>query len=788
MDSAPSWVGRPIPRREDERFLRGEARYVADLRREGMLHVAFVRSPYPHARVEFVDLTAARSTPGVMWVGSGADLAPFLRPIPLPLGGAGVVGEDVDPRVASFLSLILQPADMPVVVWERVRHEGEIVAVVVAESMAAAEDARTAVTVAYDELPVVVDAEAALEPEAPQVHSNCAGNVAVRLHVRQGNPDAVFARAAVVVGGTFELARNAPAALEPRSVLAEVDDRGVLQVTSSTQVPHLVRDVLAYSLGYPRHRIRVRTVDVGGGFGGKTCVYPEEVLVAHLALQLRRPVRWVATRSEDVLCTTHGRGQVHYAEAAFAEDGTLLALRDRCWVNGGAYNPYGMLTCANTALHLLLPYRLQHRDIQVTQAYTNTAPLGPYRGSGRPEANFVGERLMDLAARELRLDALEVRLRNLVPPELMPYDTGLLWRNGMPLELDAGNFPGALREAARLARYEERRQEAGRFAGLTTRVGVGLAFGVEGAALGSFESAEVEVTEEGTVVVRSGGAPHGQGHETTLAQVCAEVLGVDVEAVSVVAGDTDAVPYGLGTWGSRGAVQQGSAVWTAAQQVLAKARQAAAVLLEVDPQDLEAHAGGLRVRGAPHRWVSWSELARAARPGGRSRLPRELQEGLWARAYWRAPNSTFSYAADVAVVEVDVETGLVRLLDYVSVHDGGRILNPRIVEGQVCGGVVQGMGQALWEGLRYDRSGVLETRTLADYAVPRAAGVCKIRVNHLETWTRRNPLGVKGMASGTCMNPPAAIANAIEDALGGRIRVMALPVAPECLIGSWAQA
>lgn len=767
----PRWMGQPVRRREDERFLRGAARYVADLDRPHCLHAVFVRSPHGHARVRRIDADAARQLSGVVGVWTGRDLAPHIRPVPHPF-------EDVAPDLARFVRLETRVTPMPVLAVDRVRFQGEAVAVVVANDPYVAEDARDLVVVDYEQMPAVTDPEAALAPDAVQLHPDCPGNLAVRLEVKMGDPEQAMAGAAVVVSGAFRVARNAPMAMETRGVLAEPDARGGVHVISATQVPHLVREVLSEMLQLPQEQVRVQAVDVGGGFGAKTAVYPEEAVLPWLAMRLGRPVKWVADRLEDMATTIHGRGQVHQAEAAFDRDGRLLAVRDRYHVIGGAYNPQGILSCANSALHLFAPYRVAHRDIQVHQAYTNAAPLAPYRGSGRPEAVFVTERLMDMGARALGMDPAEVRRRNLVPPEAIPYDTGLTWRNGKPMVFDVGNFPACLAQALELSGYAEmRRQQAGAAAS-GRRIGIGVAFSVEGAAAGAFDAATVSVDTLGRIHVRSGGAPHGQGHETVLAQICADVWGVDVQQVTVAAGDTALIPFGRGTWGSGGAVHQGSSVYEAARQALQLARAAAALLLEADPADLEVAGGQVRVRGVPTRSISLANLARAMHPGHRSALNPELKTGLQATAYWRPPHGTFSYAADVAAVEVDAETGAVQLLDYVSVHDCGRVLNPMIVQGQVVGGIVQGMGQALWENAAYSSDGQLLAQTLMDYLIPTSADVCAIRSGHMETPTGRNPLGVMGMASGTCMNPPGAIVNAVEDALGGRVTLTSIPLRP----------
>ena len=768
------WLGAPLRRREDPRFLRGVAQYVGDIDRPNQVHAAFVRSPHAHARILSIDAAAARRLPGVIGVWTAADLQGKVQLIPHPF-------EDPAPGFLEFTKANSQDVEMPVLAVDRARYQGEAVAVVVAADPYVAEDARELVAVEYQVLPALVDPEAALAPGAVQIHDQCPGNLALELEIVTGDAATVLATAPVVVRKHFRLARNSPMAMETRGAVAEPDGHGGLTIFSATQMPHQLKEVLAYMLGLPRERVRAVAPDVGGGFGAKTAVYPEEAVVAFLALALGRPVKWIADRMEDLATTTMGRGQVHYAEAAFARDGTLLAVRDRYYVIGGAYNPQGILTCANSALHVLAPYRVEHRDVRVRQAFTNGAPVAPYRGSGRPEAVFVSERMLDLGARALGMDPAAVRLKNLVPGTAMPYDTGLTWRNGKRMVFDVGDLPALMQKALDGAGYDGVRRRQGEARSDGKRIGVGVAFSVEGAAAGSFETATVSVDPGGQIHVISGGCPHGQGHETVMAQVVAECWGVPVDRITYSAGDTATIAFGLGTWGSRGAVHQGNSILEAAQQALHKARAAAAHMLEVDPGDLEVAGGRIQVRGVPGRGIAIGDLAQAMHPGKRSKVPPELKQGLQATAYWRPAHGTFSSAADGAGVEVDTATGSFRLLDYIAVHDCGRVLNPIIVDGQIHGGVVQGLGEALFEAALYDGSGQLLARSLMDYLIPTAADVCAIRTDHVENITPQNALGVKGMSSDTCMNPPAAVVGALEDALAGRVELTVIPVKPEML-------
>ncbi len=805
MPPAGRYVGRPLRRREDERLVRGAGRFVADLLRPGTLHLAVLRSPHAHARIVEVDLTDARERPGVHAAVSAVELGADLQPIPLYVP---------HPALVAFTPLPLAR--------ERVRYVGEPVAAVVAENRYLAEDALEAIRVAYEPLPAVVDARAALAPDAPVLHEAHGTNLAARLVVEKGAVDEAFATADVVVGGVLTIGRVSPQAIEPRGLIADWDPGAQrLTVYDATQSVHMVRRLLAQLLGLAEGQIRVVAPDVGGGFGGKNRFYPEEFLACHLSRRLGRPVAWIGDRREDLLSTYQEREQIHEADLAVTRDGTVVGIRGRCWNDTGAYAPFGIVVPYSTVTTLPGPYRVPHYRYELLSVYTNKPPMAPYRGAGRPQASFVMERLLDLAADRLGLDRLEIRRRNLIAPAEQPYDTGIPARDGRTMVYDGGDYPAALERAAAAVSYEavRARQRAGRAtvaiggeavrtrqwtsdahpdgaAGVAPqprgpagrrRVGVAVVPYIEMAAIGPFEGARVEVDGRGHVTVYTGAASQGQGIETTLAQVCAERLGVPLERVTVVLGDTAGIARGVGTWASRTAVAAGNAVSLAAARLARRARERAAAVLEAAPDDLEIVDGIVRVRGTPTRGVALGDLVllsdypNTSGRAGQAWTATDREPGLQETEYYRPPDLTYAYGAHAAVVEVDLDTAQVRVLRYVVVHDCGRVLNPLVVGGQVRGGVAQGLGAALVEEVVYDESGQPRAATYMDYLLPTVGEVPRIEVTHLET-PAPNPEGVKGTGEGGTIPVAAVLCSAIEDALRpARVWLDRLPVTPRRL-------
>ncbi len=742
-------IGQSVRRREDLRFLTGGGRYVTDVPLEDALHVAIVRSPHAHARIVRVDVAAARGQPDVVGVFTVGEL-PELR---------GCLPPPVVPAVA------VRPYRQSALADGLVRFVGEPVVVVVAADAYRATDGAEAVRVEYEPLPAAVDPERATEPGAVLVHDDWGTNVAASLAMETGDVDGALARAAHVVTRRFRCGRLTALPLEPRAVAARWDrTTATLHVWSSTQMPYGVRQRVAETLGLAADAVRVTAPDVGGGFGAKGPVYPEEIIVAALARRLGRPIRWSDTREASFGSTTHAGDQLHAVTLALAADGTILALDDDFLIDAGAYLPRGAVVAGVTAPHLLGLYRVPAFRCRGRIVVTHKVPSAPYRGAGRPQATFVAERLMDIAARQLGLEPVELRRRNLIGAAEMPYDRQLPYRDGMPMVHDSGDYPALLDTALARAGYHafRERQRAARHGGRW--LGIGVAAYSEATAIGPHEGACVGIEGDGRVRVTVGAPCQGQGHETTLAQICADRLGVPLESVSVTGGDTARFPSSAGTYASRVAVIVGNAVAQAADTVREKATRVAARALECSPDDVVVANGRAWVKGVPDRALGLGAVAALAQ---RPDVVRELGEpGLAATRYVSPQSVTWAAGVHVAIVEVDRETGAVRVLGYHAVHDAGHEINPLIVEGQTQGGAVQGIGAALSEAIVYDAGGQLLTRTLMDYALPRADGVPMIEVASCDSPSPLNPLGLKGTGEGSAVPGPAAIANAVADALG----------------------
>src|SRR5881409_3098069 len=772
------YFGAAVKRRQDPRFLRGEARYVDDVKLSGMLHAAFLRSPHSHARILAIHAEAARALPGIAAVFTFVDLERWMKP--LPIFGAP------PPGLAAAIRFDVRQAPQWALCRDRARYVGEIVAMVMAESRARAEDAVDMIEVEWEPLPPVADMVEAGEAGSPLIHPEWGTNVAVSFTHAIGDPDAAFAGADVVVSETFRIQRYVGMPIEGRGVVAVWDRRdGTLTTWNSTQVPHFVQQGLTTTLGLPPHKIRVIAPDLGGGFGTKASGYPEDALVPIAAVALGRPVKWIESRREHMSGAAHARHQVHAISLAAARDGTILAVRDRIWLDLGAYNVWGVVLPYNTVAHLIGPHRIKNMRVDVQAVVTHKTPNAPYRGAGRPETVFAMDRIVDCLARELRMDPAELRRRNYIRPDELPYDFGMPYRDGNPLVYDTGDFPLALEKALEAAGYRPFRAEQTRLRAQGVYRGVGISGYVEGTAIGPFEGATVKLDLHGRVLVATGAVNSGQGHETSFAQVAADALGVPLDWVTVTGGDTAAVPFGVGTFASRSAVTAGSSIADACREVRGKLVRAAATLLEAAPGDVEIDDGKVFVRGAPGSAVDLARVVQAsiptfARPGVAS-------PDFEATAYHHVPTVTYASAVHVAQVEVDVGTGEVKLLRYVVAHDCGRVINPTIVEGQVHGGVAQGVGGALFEEMVYDEEGQLLTGSLMDYLIPTAVELPPIETVHLEFPSPSNPLGAKGLGEGGAISPPAAIANAIEDALAPfGVRVTETPVTPARILARLA--
>lgn len=742
--------GDAVLRTEDARFLSGAARYVDDIPLEGSLRAVFVRSMMAHARLLGVDVSAARGMPGVAAVLTATDVGMPDQP---PSGN------------------VSGPFSRPVLAVERVRFVGEAIAVVLAETTGQAMDAAELVSVEYEPLDAVVDVEAATAEGAPILFPEAGTNTAHASTDRWD--DDVLAGSEVLVRGRFVNQRLAPVPMEPNAFAAVPEPDGRLTVWVSTQIPFDVRADLADSLDMPKDRIRVIAPDVGGGFGAKLQVYPEYVVCAAAALRLGRPVRWTETRSESMTSMTHGRAQVQRVELGAKRDGSLVGLRADIVADLGAY-PIGGFLLPTTEMMLSGAYRIPAIACRGREVVTNTTPIAAYRGAGRPEATALIERAMDLLAAELRMDPVELRRRNLIPRDAFPY------RTATGTTYDSGDYGAALDEALRLAGYEELRAEQAeqRSRGDRVQLGIGVSTYVEMSGYAR-EFGAVEVHADGTVTVVTGTSPQGQGHETAFAQIASGVLGIAMEEVRVVHSDTGVVPSGQGTYGSRSLQIGGSAVWQAAQGVLEKARRLAAHLLEVREAEVALRADGrIGPTGSTDAALTWAELAAASMD--RSRLPEGMDPGLAASGKFKQKDSTFPFGTHVAVVEVDLETGDARLARFVAIDDCGRILNPILVEGQVHGGLAQGIAQALYEGVEYDELGTPVTANLTGYQVPSAADLPGYVTGHTETPSPLNPLGAKGIGESATIGSVPAVQNAVIDALSYLgVRHVDMPLTPE---------
>lgn len=768
-------IGARVKRVEDPRFLLGKARYVEGMQLPGMLHVAFVRSAHAHARILRVDAGKAASLPGVRRIFTGADIG-SLRPMGQPF------------RTDVFPPSVFKQCVWPCLATGKVRYVGEPIAAVLAESRYLAEDAAEQVEVEYEPLGPVVDAEQALAPGAPLLHEEFGDNVVMKVGGGGGDADRALRESHLVVRETFRTNRHCAMPMEGRATLALPGPDGDLTLYTSTQTPHMVRSRVAEIMGFPEHKLRVIGPDVGGGFGLKCHVFAEEVLACFFAKEVGAPVKWIEDRREHFLGSFHAKDLSVDCEMGFDASGTLLGMRADIIGDLGAYSadpwpsPFEALQLAAA---LPGPYRLAHYSYQVRAVCTNKTTLSVYRGVGLPAAVLVQEQLMDRAARELGLDPADIRRRNLIKPSEFPCTsvTGL--------QYDTSSSTDALEKGLEMADYDgfRRRQVAARAEG--RHLGIGLCTYIEMSTFGThywaplgiehsaYDSAVVRMDPQGGVVVSVGTFSHGQGHHTTYAQMLADELGVACEDVTLQQGDTQATPYGWGTWGSRSVVAGGGAVVGAARQVRAKMLRIAAHALEVAVEDLEVVPGAVRVAGVPQRSIAVREIARIAVYSS-WRLPPGEDPGLEATQYYDPPPVTFANATHIAEVEVDAQTGHVEITRYVVVEDCGKMINPRIVDAQVVGGVAQGIGNAIYEHLLYDENGQLLTTSLMDYLVPTACDVPDVRVGHIETPTPLTVNGVKGMGEGGAIGAPAAILNAVADALAPfGARVHDLPLSPE---------
>jgi aerobic carbon-monoxide dehydrogenase large subunit len=773
--------GAPVRRREDPRLLTGRGRYVADVELPRLLHAAFVRSAHAHARLREIDTTSALAQPGVVAAVTGAD--PFIARHRI--------------RARSALPGYVE-TEQPILAWPVVRHTGEAVAAVVGTDRYGVEDAVVLVRVDYEPLPTAVDALAATHEGAPRVHETVPGNAFLVRRFQGGDVEAALARAAVVIERTFRTNRQCAAPLDGRGGVADWNAaEEKLTLWSGTQVPHLARHLLAEILGLPENRIRVVAPDVGGGFGLKAVLYPEDVALCALAMHLDRPVKWIEQRREAMQASAHARDHHYAVRAGFAASGHLLALDVRAVCNAGAYSvtPWTAGIEALMAGGLLTgPYRLEHYRCEVTAVATHTAPAGPYRGVARPATTFVMERVLDLGARALGRDPVEVRRANLIGLADLPYTSATR------LVHDSPSYPVCFEKVVAAIDYAGFRAEQARLRAQGRHVGVGFAVYNELTGLGQaasagprmpfrtgHEGATVRMDPSGAVTVLAGVTSQGQGLETTLAQIVAGELGVPIESVRVVLGDTDATPFGLGAFASRQAVIGGGAAIRASRALRDKIVRIAAHVLEAAVEDLDVADGRVLVRGAPDRAATLTEIARIAQLETH-RLPRDLEPGLDATRFYDPIRGTFAAGAQAAIVEVEPQTGTIAIRRWVCVEDTGRIINPLIVEGQVHGAIAQGIGGALAEHLVYDDTGQLLTGTFMEYAIPTATVMPSFETEHVEE-PAANLAGVRGVGEGGTLGPAAVLANAVADALAPfGVEPDELPLSPSRVWSACARA
>ncbi len=772
---AERYFGRGVKRREDPKLITGQGHYTDDIAPPSVLHAEILRSPYAHARITSIDTSAAKSMPGVVAVYTGADIKDRFAGIP----------------VGWVLPDMKMPAH-PALAHDKVRHVGDGVALVVADQRYIARDALDAIVVEYEPLPVATNQEEAVKDGAPLVHDDVPNNTSFVWGFGDGSFDKAAAGAEVHLKQRIVNQRLIPTAIETRNVLAQWEP-GTEELTlhTSTQIPHLVRLLLCLTMGLPEQKVRVVAPDVGGAFGSKLYFYAEEALCAFATRELARPVKWTETRSENYLATTHGRDHIQDVELSATRDGVITGLKATVYANLGAYLSTFAPAIPSILFGVMLSgvYKIPAVECKVYGVMTNTTPVDAYRGAGRPEATYLVERMVDLLARELGVDPVEVRRKNFIGPDEFPYATST------GVTYDSGRYAMNLDKALEAAGYKELRQRQqelrrqGRYlgVGLTTYIEIcGIApsqvFGALGAQAGGWESATVRVHPTGKVSVYSGSCASGQGHLTSFAQIVADELGLPMEDIEVVEGDTAKVQFGIGTFGSRSMAVGGVAIKMSADKIVTKAKKIASHLLEAAEEDIEFHDGQFNVKGVADRNKTFAEVSLAAYLA--HNYPADLEPGLEAQSFYDPSNFTWPFGTHIAVVEVDAETGQVDLQRYIAVDDCGNVINPLLADGQVHGGITQGLAQALYEGAEYDAEGQLLTGSLMDYALPRAENLPMYETSHTTTPTPVNPLGIKGIGEAGTIGAASTVVNAVMDALAPLgITHIDMPLKPEKL---WA--
>ena len=769
------YVGQRIKRNEDPRLLTGQALFVDDVQMPGMLHAAFFRSDYAHARIRSIDVSKARARPGVVAVYTAEDMGDFWKPGPLLV-----------PAPHSIPGLIFnQRTQLPMArAGDKVRHAGEALACVIAESRYVAEDAFADIDVDLEPLDVVADLEAALEPGAPLVHDELGTNLASYVKQEKGDYAATRGQADTVIGRRIIVDRGAAAALENRGYVSWWDPKTQqLTIWATTQAPIAYRNIIAGLLGLSESQVRVIAPFVGGGFGPKIMLgQPEEQLLAWSTIRLGRPIKWIEDRQENFLTTTQERMQIHDVEIALTRDGKILGLKDVFIHDTGAYNPYALTVPLNTQTHTMGPYEIPNFHTEYKVVFTNRVIVTPVRGAGRPQGVFIMERLLDLAAKELGMVVTEIRARNMIPPDAFPYRQGIIGQDFTELIYDSGNFPATLAKAKALIGYDEfvaAEQPRLRAEGKLT--GIGIACFTEGSAVGPYEGARVTVESSGKVNVATGVGTQGQGHFTSFAQIVADQVGVTPADVHITTGDTDKFHWGTGTFASRGATVAGNAINAASAGVRAKILKLASKLLETPEQELEIEDGVVRVADIPKKSIGLGELAVKANPMRGSVEP-GTEPGLESTSYFAPKHGATGAGTCAMIVEVDPDTMLVEVKRYAIAHDCGTVLNPLIVDGQIHGGVSMGIGQSFYEKLAWDDNGQLLNANLGDYLLPRATDMPPIDIGHLNTPSPLNPMGSKGVGEAGAIPTPACFVQAVENALAPYdLEILETPLSPNRL-------
>jgi aerobic carbon-monoxide dehydrogenase large subunit len=768
------FIGERFRRNEDARLLTGQALFVDDVDIPGMLHAAFLRSDYAHARILSIDVSAARERPGVVAVYTAADMGEDWEPGP-PLVSPPPTVKDV-----IFYSRRQAP-----LVKDIVRHAGETLAVVIATSRYIAEDAVDDILVEFEPLPVVADLESALAPDSPLVHDDLQSNLAAQLNQRKGDYETAKATADFIIKRRFYLDRGAAVAMENRGIVAYWDEKAKqLTIWDTTQAPIPIRNGTAARLGLSENQIRVIAPFIGGAFGPKMMMfYPEEMLIPWVSMKLCRPVKWIEDRRENFYATTSEREQLHEVELAISKNGRILGLKDDFLHDTGAFDPYGLTLPLNTQCHLMGPYDIANFSSSCKAVFTNKPIVTPVRGAGRQQGIFIIERMLDIAAAELKIDPHLIRKLNFIPTDAFPYDNVIVDQAFTPLILDSGNYLALFEKAAEMLGYEKFvREDQPRLRAQGKHVGIALTPFIETTGVGPYEGARVQIETNGTVNVTTGYGTQGQGHFTMLAQIVSEQLGVAIQNVRVITGDTAEFHWGTGTFASRGAVVMGNAVHAAALGVRRKVLKLASKVLSTPEDELELVDGVVRIADVPRTFISLGELSGIANPL-RGAVEPGFEPGLEATDYFGPPSGTTASGCHGMILEVDPETLMVEIKRYVAVEDCGRMINPMIVEGQVHGGVSMGLGNSYYEKLHFDENGQILNASLADYLIVTSYEMPeRIEIGHLETLSPLNPLGSKGVGEAGAIPVPALFAQAMENALHDfKIEILETPLSPNRL-------